>query len=214
VEASQIRANFESTNDVEVRDPFGDVWTVSLVRPDEPRNPLSSASGGYHVVRFLRSVSRKLHRDHRWNVELMRGRTAPDRRRATICATLPDRDAAADRAVLVAAGVEAGARGQKGDVSPDQPGMPQVAGPECPLPDGRRVRKAGRVPGRDQTGYPSPEAAALSSFSPSARARVVRVEVHDDDHVDVIVDTEPTHLMRCFTRRADGEWYDEGDSAE
>ena len=42
-------------------------------------------------------------------------------------------------------------------------------------------------------GYPTPEAAALASYSAAAQARVVRVEGVGSDRVDVIIDTEPSH---------------------
>jgi hypothetical protein len=64
------------------------------------------------------------------------------------------------------------------------------------------------------SGFDTPEQAALASFSAGAGAFVVRTEIIDVDHVDVIVDTAPSHPMRCHSFRADGRWYDGGDITE
>jgi len=63
-------------------------------------------------------------------------------------------------------------------------------------------------------GFPTPEEAALDSYSPAARARVLRVERLNDSFVHVIIDTEPSHTMRVYCKRFDGYWYDMGDAAE
>jgi hypothetical protein len=63
-------------------------------------------------------------------------------------------------------------------------------------------------------GFPTPEEAVLGSFSPAARARVLRVERLNDSFVHVIIDTEPSHMMRVYCERFDGYWYDMGDAAE
>ena len=51
--------------------------------------------------------------------------------------------------------------------------------------------------------YSSPEEAAISSYPSAASARVVRVEPLDDGHVDVIVDSDPSYLMRVHCGRRD-----------
>ena len=65
-----------------------------------------------------------------------------------------------------------------------------------------------------EDGYARPEDAALASYPPKACARVIRVEAIDEAQVDVIVDTEPSHLMRVYCRRRGGLWYDDGDIVE
>ncbi|MGH9128445.1 MAG: hypothetical protein ACRDY2_05645 [Acidimicrobiales bacterium] len=67
-----------------------------------------------------------------------------------------------------------------------------------------------------EQGYDTPEEAALSGWAPVSQARVVRTRVHplDPDRVDVIVDTEPSHLMRVFTVRHGEQWMDTGDASE
>ena len=64
------------------------------------------------------------------------------------------------------------------------------------------------------TGHPTPEAAALASYSPSSQAHVIRTEVISGDRVDVIVDTVPSHLMRVHCDRVEGEWIYAGDIVE
>jgi hypothetical protein len=64
------------------------------------------------------------------------------------------------------------------------------------------------------SGFDAAEQAALSSSSATANARVLRTEVIDTDHVDVIVDTEPSHPMRCHSFRSNGRWHDGGDITE
>jgi hypothetical protein len=65
-------------------------------------------------------------------------------------------------------------------------------------------------------GFETPEEAALSGWHnvASAQAHVVRVEVLDEDHVDVIVDTVPSHPMRNHTFRAEGRWHDGAEGVE
>lgn len=62
--------------------------------------------------------------------------------------------------------------------------------------------------------YATPEAAALSSYSPAAGAHVVRTEVIDDEHVDVIVDFASSHPMRCHCMRTIDGWIEAGDIVE
>ena len=54
----------------------------------------------------------------------------------------------------------------------------------------------------------------LSGYSSAAEARVVRTDVLDADHVGVIIDSNPSHPMRCHASRLDGRWYDGGDIVE
>jgi hypothetical protein len=63
-------------------------------------------------------------------------------------------------------------------------------------------------------GHATPEEAALSSYSAAAQARVVRVERLNDERVDVIVDTDPSHPMRVHTYMERGRWHDGGDIVE
>ena len=62
--------------------------------------------------------------------------------------------------------------------------------------------------------FVSAEEAALSSYAASAQAHVVRVEVIDDTHTDVIVDFEPSHPMRCHCELTAGGWVEAGDIVE
>jgi hypothetical protein len=56
-------------------------------------------------------------------------------------------------------------------------------------------------------GSPTPEQAAVESFPPLAKARVVRVLKVDDRYVQVIVDTEPSHQMRVHCEKSGELWY-------
>lgn len=47
----------------------------------------------------------------------------------------------------------------------------------------------------------------MSSFPVAAALRIVRVEPVDDPHVEVIVDTEPSHPMRVHCELDGGGWY-------
>jgi hypothetical protein len=62
--------------------------------------------------------------------------------------------------------------------------------------------------------YATPEAAALSSYSPAGGAHVVRTEVIDVDHVDVIIDFASPHPMRCHCERTFDGWIEAGDIVE
>jgi hypothetical protein len=64
------------------------------------------------------------------------------------------------------------------------------------------------------TGHDSPEAAALASYPASAGAHVVRIELIDDSHVEVIIDMKPSHPMRVHCTHREGHWYDDGDIVE
>lgn len=61
-----------------------------------------------------------------------------------------------------------------------------------------------------ETGYRTPEDAALASYSEAAGVFVVRV-VSDGDCAEVEIDTDPSHpyLIECIRRR-DGLWYERG----
>ena len=62
--------------------------------------------------------------------------------------------------------------------------------------------------------FDSPEEAALSSYSPAAEARVLRIEVIDSHHVDVIIDFATSHPMRCHIQQTADGWVDGGDIVE
>lgn len=62
--------------------------------------------------------------------------------------------------------------------------------------------------------FATPEAAALSSYSPAAGAHVVRTEAIDADHVDVIIDFASPHPMRCHCERTIEGWIEDGDIVE
>jgi hypothetical protein len=62
--------------------------------------------------------------------------------------------------------------------------------------------------------FASAEEAALSSYSPAAEAHVIRVEVLDSHHVDVIIDFVPSHPMRCHCELTPDGWVDGGDIVE
>jgi hypothetical protein len=78
----------------------------------------------------------------------------------------------------------------------------------------RRYRRQEQRERHRPLGFATPEQAAVASFPPSASARVVRVEVKDATHVDVIVDTEPSHLMRVHCQRRGNNWYEAGEIVE
>lgn len=59
-----------------------------------------------------------------------------------------------------------------------------------------------------------PEEAALSSYSPAAGAQVVRTEVIDSDHVDVIINFASSHPMRCHCERTIEGWIEADDIVE
>jgi hypothetical protein len=59
----------------------------------------------------------------------------------------------------------------------------------------------------EPAGWSTPEEAALSGYSPGAAARVASVEMIDEHHAIVTVDTVPSHRMACDCRRdRDGLW--------
>jgi hypothetical protein len=61
-----------------------------------------------------------------------------------------------------------------------------------------------------KTGYPTPEEAALASYSEAAGVFVVRV-VRDGNCAEVEIDTDPSHpyLVECM-KGNDGLWYERG----
>ena len=63
-------------------------------------------------------------------------------------------------------------------------------------------------------GFPTPAEAAFHSYSPVARARVLRVKRLNDSFVHVIIDTEPSHTVRLYCKRFGGYWYDMGHAEE
>lgn len=58
-------------------------------------------------------------------------------------------------------------------------------------------------------GHRTPEAAALSGYSPVMRPRVIRSvpSAEDPDLCIVWVDTEPSHRLRETCVRVDGAWH-------
>jgi hypothetical protein len=58
-------------------------------------------------------------------------------------------------------------------------------------------------------GFESPEAAALATWksTPSARARVVAVDVRGD-RAEVVIDTDPSHPDWVYCVRRDGRWFE------
>jgi hypothetical protein len=60
-------------------------------------------------------------------------------------------------------------------------------------------------------GYDTPEEAALSGYSPGAKAFVVSVEMLDPSRARVVVDSVPSHPITstCSRDPDDGRW-DEG----
>lgn len=62
--------------------------------------------------------------------------------------------------------------------------------------------------------FPTPEGAALASYSAASEAFVVRVEQLGPDRTDVIVDTRPSHPMRCHCFLTEEGWQHGGDIAE
>jgi len=63
----------------------------------------------------------------------------------------------------------------------------------------------------DTPTFASPEEAVQSSFGPGAEAHVVRVEMIDAEHVDVIIDVVPSRPMRCHSYLTPDGWADGGD---
>ena len=65
------------------------------------------------------------------------------------------------------------------------------------------------------SGYATPEEAAVASFPEAAGAHVIRLEYSYNPSIAyVIVDTEPSHLMRVNCLRRGDLWYEVGDIVE
>lgn len=62
--------------------------------------------------------------------------------------------------------------------------------------------------------FATPEQAAVSSYSPAVGAHVLRTEVIDADHVDVIIDFAASHPMRCHCELTSDGWVEVGDIVE
>lgn len=60
-------------------------------------------------------------------------------------------------------------------------------------------------------GFQSPEEAALGSWPPGAKARVLEGSQHRDDAV-VLIDTEPSHPVRVYGEPEGGLWTAVSDS--
>jgi hypothetical protein len=110
VDASMVRANLLVSGQVEVSDPTGRVWTVQVVRPDEPRSPWVLYSSYYAVVLWFRQLARLVRRDTRWNVEVLPGGIDTDSRKAIVHVTAPTRDDAMAEAARLAESLQAGTR--------------------------------------------------------------------------------------------------------
>ena len=96
------RANLEIAGQVELTDPDGRQWTVSLRRPGEPER-ISFAFGSLDLweVTFRRAF-RLLRRDRRWEVRLYESGQGLARRRVMVA----DRDAAIAEALATCAQVQ------------------------------------------------------------------------------------------------------------
>jgi hypothetical protein len=58
-----------------------------------------------------------------------------------------------------------------------------------------------------EDGYGTPEQAAMSGYTPGARARVISVRMIDEWTAEVVVDTEPSHpITSICIRDLDGRW--------
>jgi hypothetical protein len=82
------------------------------------------------------------------------------------------------------------------------------------------IGEESEIPGRlpesepdfgNQAGFSSPEAAALSGYNGSEGAHVLRIDVINENRVDVIMDTEPSHPMTIHCDREGDLWYEAGE---
>jgi hypothetical protein len=67
------------------------------------------------------------------------------------------------------------------------------------------------VAGDDESGFDTPEEAALSGWSPVSKPRVVKRLRGSEVSVWIVVDTEPSHPMRVHCERIGGRWFWTGD---
>jgi len=65
-----------------------------------------------------------------------------------------------------------------------------------------------------EEGHATPEEAALAEWPPGSGAQVLRTEQLDSLHVDVVIDTVPSHPMRVHCYKIDEVWYCGGDIVE
>jgi hypothetical protein len=64
-------------------------------------------------------------------------------------------------------------------------------------------------PERDRDdGAASPEAAAMTGYTPEAQTHVLAVAYVDDDSALVAIDTVPSHPMQVSCARAGEEWFE------
>lgn len=63
----------------------------------------------------------------------------------------------------------------------------------------------------DESGFATPERAALSSYPPAANARVVRVKRRGDKRAVVEVETDPEYRYVINVVREGELWYEEDD---
>jgi hypothetical protein len=66
----------------------------------------------------------------------------------------------------------------------------------------------------DERRYATAEEAALASYSAASEAFVVRIEEIGPGRTDVIVDTHPSHPMRCHCYGTADGWVWGGDVVE
>jgi len=63
------------------------------------------------------------------------------------------------------------------------------------------------VAGDGESGFDTPEEAALSGWTSVSKPRVIKRLRGSDVSVWIIVDTEPSHPMRVHCERVDGRWF-------
>jgi hypothetical protein len=102
-----VRNNLWVGGSDDAREPSGQVWTVRITRPTDPRSPWVIYSNDYPLVVLWRRAIRALRRDRRWFVEAL---AAPqtDWRRALVVAQVDSKDAAVERAIDVLNGITNG----------------------------------------------------------------------------------------------------------
>jgi hypothetical protein len=109
MQRTYIRANLEISRAVEVADPSGERWTVYVIRTGEPHSPWIRVSNSYWWAVTVNRLRRALKRDHRWNIEVVKGPMRPDLRTAKVLSTLPSKAAALQHAESVAVALSTGA---------------------------------------------------------------------------------------------------------
>lgn len=105
---AMLRSNLLISKQVEVTDPNGAVWTVVLVRPNEPRSPFIRYSSWYWWAALFGWLSRVLRHDKGWNVEVLPGDSQTDRRKADVRAIAASRESATAFAIEIAEEIQRG----------------------------------------------------------------------------------------------------------